>query len=183
MRDHPAHDGADRSLKLTPPWLGHPDAERHPCERQCERDREANGWSKAQGRSLAPRTTAESLAGRADDPGSPSETAISSSIEDSCGVAPPGRRRPSVWSGCKRRLPRMWRSAREQAPPPEHSRGGGWLRIGGGDGRCGSQGVQDAIGSTFDGVTWLGSAVVWARPRRNRPKRVLSGEARTGHAS
>ena len=115
--------------------------------------------------------------------GSPSETAISSSIEESCGVAPPGRRRPSVWSGCKRRLPRMWRSAREQAPPPEHSRGGGWLRIGGGDGRCGSQGVQDAIGSTFDGATWLGSAVVWARPRRNRPKRVLSGEARTGHAS
>ena len=53
-RNHPAHDRADRSLKLTPPWLGHPDAERHPCERQCERDREANCRPQAQGRSLAP---------------------------------------------------------------------------------------------------------------------------------
>ena len=31
-RDHPAHDGADRSLELASPWLGDPDAERQPRE-------------------------------------------------------------------------------------------------------------------------------------------------------
>ena len=61
-RNHPGHDRADRGLKLISPWLGHPDAERNPGERQCERDREANGRPKTRDRSFAPRETTESSA-------------------------------------------------------------------------------------------------------------------------
>lgn len=67
-RNHPAHDGAYGSLKLASPWLGHPDAERHPRERQCEGDGETNRGPQARGRRFAPRTATESLVWReADD--------------------------------------------------------------------------------------------------------------------
>ncbi len=58
-RNHPGHDGADRVLKLTSPRLRRPDAEPDPGEGQSGCDREADGWSKPRGRSLAPRKTTE----------------------------------------------------------------------------------------------------------------------------
>ena len=104
--DHPAHDRADRNLKLIPPRLGHPDAERHPCERQCEGDREANCGSQAQGRGFAPCTTAESLAGRADD---------RVSIGDRDLVIYRGKlRRGSSWAASSKRMVGM-----QEASPPD----------------------------------------------------------------
>ena len=58
-RNHPGHDGADRGLEFASPWLGDPDAERDPRERQSECDRESNRWPKPDGRGLAPCKAAE----------------------------------------------------------------------------------------------------------------------------
>ena len=123
-RDHPAHDGADRSLKLTSPWLGDPDAERHPRERQCEGDREADRGPQARGRSIAPRTTTESLAWRADD---------RISFGDRDLIIDRGQlRRGSSWAASSKRTFGMQEAsppdapvAREQAQRPSASRGGG----------------------------------------------------------
>ena len=89
-RDHPAHHRADRRLKLTSPWFGDPDAECHPRKGQHERDRESEPSAAAPMPELraAGDHPVALLAGER-TPGSPSETATKSSIEDTCGVAPP----------------------------------------------------------------------------------------------
>ena len=61
-RDHPAHDRADRSLKLASPRLGYPDAERDPRERQPECDRETKRGPKPRDRGLTPGETMELIA-------------------------------------------------------------------------------------------------------------------------
>ena len=92
-RNHPAHDGADRSLKLTSPWLGDPDAERHPRKRERECDREANRWPKPRSRSLAPCQTTQLSAWRAGVSRISSETAYRSRAV----------RRDSSWAASSKR--------------------------------------------------------------------------------